>query len=164
MSFKVLVIPEDPTNNGYILKPLVEAILADAGKPNAKVKVLTSPRLNGFAQAKKAIDEELVDRYGFYHLWIFIPDADCAKPDSMREMENRLAKKNIKLLCCPAQPEVEIYACVAHRDQLGAQWETVRASDRMKEVYFAEILEKNGDSRAAGGGRTELIKASLTPI
>jgi hypothetical protein len=34
----------------------------------------------------------------------------------------------------------------------------------MKEVYFAEILEKNGDSRAAGGGRTELIKASLTPI
>ncbi|MFO1523674.1 MAG: hypothetical protein U1G05_16920 [Kiritimatiellia bacterium] len=37
MSFKVLVIPEDPTNNGYILKPLVQAILDDAGRPQARV-------------------------------------------------------------------------------------------------------------------------------
>ena len=40
MSFRVLVIPEDPTLNGYILKPLAERLLEDAGKPNAKVKVL----------------------------------------------------------------------------------------------------------------------------
>ena len=38
MSFRVLVIPEDPTWNGYILKPLTKALLNDAGKPNAKVK------------------------------------------------------------------------------------------------------------------------------
>ena len=28
MSIRVLVIPEDPSNNGYILKPLVDAMLA----------------------------------------------------------------------------------------------------------------------------------------
>ena len=48
MSFKVLVIPEDPTHNGYILKPLVESILTDAGKPNARVTVLTNSRLQGY--------------------------------------------------------------------------------------------------------------------
>ena len=29
---KVLVIPEDQTYNGYILRPLVKAIVADAGR------------------------------------------------------------------------------------------------------------------------------------
>ena len=41
MSFRVLVIPEDPLQNGHILRPLVQAIMRDAGKPDAKVKVLT---------------------------------------------------------------------------------------------------------------------------
>lgn len=31
MSLRVLVIPEDPTHNGYILRPLTEMVLADAG-------------------------------------------------------------------------------------------------------------------------------------
>ena len=47
MSFRVLVIPEDPTHNGYILKPLVEMVLESAGKAAAKVSILTSPRLRG---------------------------------------------------------------------------------------------------------------------
>ena len=36
MSVQVLVIPEDPTNNGYILKPVVQMVLAEAGKPSAR--------------------------------------------------------------------------------------------------------------------------------
>ncbi len=47
MSFKVLVIPEDPTWNGYILTPLAKALLKDAGKPNARVTLLTNPRVGG---------------------------------------------------------------------------------------------------------------------
>jgi hypothetical protein len=164
MSFKVLVIPEDPTNNGYILKPLAEAILADADKPLAKVNVLTSPRLNGFDQARTAIKEELADRYGFFDLWLFIPDADRATPDAMRALENELAGKSIKLLCCPAQPEVEIYACVAHRNVLGAPWLSVRSERDMKEKYFSPLIKARGDPRAAGGGRESFIKASLSPM
>ena len=34
---KALVIPEDQTYNGYILRPLVKAIMADAGRASAKV-------------------------------------------------------------------------------------------------------------------------------
>ena len=41
VSFQVLVIPEDPTYNGYILQPIVERMLAELGKPNAHVKILT---------------------------------------------------------------------------------------------------------------------------
>jgi len=163
MSFNVLVIPEDPTYNGYILKPLAEAILADAGKPRAKVDVLTSPRLNGYDQARTAIKGRMTDSYRHYDLWLFFPDADRAAPDAMRALENELAEKNIKLLCCPAQPEVEIYACVAHRDKLGVPWQTARTERDMKEKYFTPLIARHGDPRAAGGGRAELAKAGLTP-
>jgi hypothetical protein len=163
MSFKVLVVPEDHTNNGYILKPLIEAILADAGKPKANVVVLTSPRINGFSQAKAAIKGELQDKYGYYDLWLFIPDADEATPGAMQALEDELAEENIKLLCSPAQPEVEIYACIAHRDQLGASWQTVRDERDMKEKFFDPLIATYGNPRAAGSGRTEFIKASLTP-
>ncbi len=165
MSFRVLVIPEDPTNNGYILKPLVEAILTDAGKPNAKVQILTSPRLNGYDEAVAALREELPDRYGFWDLWVFLPDADRATPAAMQSLEADLSAMNIRLLCCPAQPEVEIYACVAHRDKLGASWPQVRQHRRMKETFFDPLLASQGDARrAAGGGRDQLITASLSPL
>ena len=51
MSVRVLVIPEDPFNNGYILKPLVDAVLADVGKPLAETQILINPRLRGYDHA-----------------------------------------------------------------------------------------------------------------
>jgi hypothetical protein len=125
MSYKVLVIPEDPTHNGYILKPLIEQIMTDAGKPNARVTVLTNPRLDGYDPALKAIRNDLPERYGFWDLWIFMPDADRAKPDAMNALERDLQEKGVNLLCCPAQPEVEIYACVPYRSEMGG-WKTAR--------------------------------------
>lgn len=162
MSYKVLVIPEDPTHNGYILKPLVEAILADAGKPNAKVTVLTNPKLEGYDQATKAIREKLPDSYGFWDLWIFIPDADRATPEAMRQLESELADKKINLLCCPAQPEVEIYACFPYRAEIREGWEAARTDARFKENVFEPLLASHGDERRAGGGRDLMITEALT--
>ncbi len=161
MSYRVLVIPEDPKNNGYILKPLVEAILADAGKPNAKVTVLTRPRLEGYDQAVKAIRDELPDSYGFWDLWIFGPDGDRAKPEAMTALESDLAEMGIKLLCCPAQPEVEIYACVPYRGEFKGGWEAARKDVRFKEDVFDPLLAKYGDERRAGRGRDLMIAETL---
>ena len=68
MSFKVLVIPEDPTHNGYILKPLVQALVADAGRPRAAVTVLNNPWLGGYDHALRAVKGELTERYAFWDL------------------------------------------------------------------------------------------------
>ncbi len=94
MSFRVLVIPEDPTNNGYILKPLTKALVADAGKPAAVVKVVDNPRLRGYGGAVHAIRHELADRYAMQDLWLFFPDADRAKPDAMRRLEEDRLSSN----------------------------------------------------------------------
>ncbi len=161
MSFRVLVIPEDPTWNGYILTPLTKALLRDAGKPNAKVTLLTNPRLGGYDQAVSAVRNELPDRYRFFDLWLFFPDADRASQDAAENLEAELQSKGITLLCCPAQPEVEIYACVALRDDLPGSWEEARNHPRMKEDVFQPLLAKHGDPHRPSEGRDLMIERSL---
>ena len=161
MSFRVLVIPEDPTHNGHILKPLVQALLADAGRPSAQVRILENPRVQGYVEARRAILDTLLDRYQWFDLWLFFPDADRASADAMQSLEADLQTKGISLLCCPAKPEVEIYACAAFRDGLRDSWEDVRTNIRMKEEIFEPLLAEHGDPRRPSGGRDLMIEESL---
>ena len=161
MSFKVLVIPEDPTHNGYILKPLVQAIVADAGRPRAQVTVLTTPRLEGNDHALRAVKTDLADRYGHWDMWLFMPDADRASPAAMLALEAELARRHVRLLCCPAEPEAEIYASVAYRAALGVGWAAARQHRRFKEALFDPLLAQHGDARRAGGGRDRMVAESL---
>ena len=155
MSFRTLVIPEDPKLNGHILRPLVEALLEDAGKPKARVKVLDNPRLRGYDQAVQAIrGDQLHASYAFYDLWLFFPDADLATPDAMMRLEADLQARGVPLLCCPAQPEVEVYACVAFRSDPPGTWDDARNHPRMKEEVFRPLLTKHGTRVDRGEGET----------
>ena len=161
MSFRVLVVPEDPQQNGFILKPLTQAIMRDAGKSDAKVKLLTKPRLRGYDQAVKALRSELSEAYGHVDLWLFFPDADRAVSKAMQDLETHVATKGITLLCCAARPELEIYACAAFRDEMPGTWEQSRAHPRMKEEIFEPLLRKHGDPRRPDKGRDRMIRQSL---
>ena len=158
---KVLVIPEDQTYNGYILRPLVRAIMADAGRRSAKVTIAPQPRLRGYAHAMRAIREELPDLYGFYDLWLFVPDADRATADAMQTVEKELAERGIPLLCCAAQPELEIYACAAFRSDMQERWEDARRHPRMKEDVFEPLVRLHGVTRQPGESRRVMITRSL---
>jgi hypothetical protein len=160
MSFRVLVIPEDPTYNGYILKPLVERMLAEAGKPNAKVMILTNPKLGGYEHALRAIQDELPERYGHYDLWLFLPDGDRAS--NLGELEETLLKHGVRLVCCAAVPEVEAWVLAGHREKLGLKWNDVRAHHRLKEEVFEPFIRQYGDPRAVGSGREALMRETLS--
>ena len=161
MSFTVLVIPEDPVLNGHILKPLTKAVMADAGRPAAKVDVLSNPRVRGYDHAVRIIRDELPGRHRFKDLWLFFPDADKATGDAMRALEEHAAKQGIRLLCCAARPEVEIYACAAFRGDIPGSWKEARHHPRMKEEIFAPLLASHGDPRRPGAGRDMMINRSL---
>ncbi len=160
MSLRVLVIPEDPTHNGYILKPLVEMLLSAAGKPTATVEILENPRLGGFDEACHAIRHDLASRYGFMDLWLFFPDADRATPAAMRDLERRLDEAGVKLLCSPAEPELEVYACVAYAGKKGG-CKAMREHPRFKEQVFGPLLERHGHPNRPGGGRREMTRESI---
>ena len=100
MSFRVLVIPEDPTQNGYILKPLVEAVLANCGKPRAKVTILPNPRVQGYEDAKQAIEESIFEAYSHMHLLLFLPDADGKDRSAEFAVLNQTTAAGDTLLCC----------------------------------------------------------------
>lgn len=71
----MLVIPEDPTYNGAILRPLVERMLKDCGKRNVQVTVLSNLKVAGFQHACGRMPD-IVERYAHFDLLLFLPDAD----------------------------------------------------------------------------------------
>ena len=161
MSCRVLVIPEDATYNGYILKPLVERLLVECGKRNAMVRVLPNSKLVGYESAKQSIRAGLVDRVTGYDLWLFLPDSDLLdRGKEFAALEDELAARDVRLLCCAAVPEVEAWLLAGHPDKFSKNWTTLRQHRRLKEEVFTPFLERYG-SRRPGGGRDLLMREAL---
>lgn len=162
MSFQVLVVPEDPTLNGYILCPLAARMLRECGKPKARVTVLTNPRATGYQHAKKLLADEVLDRYAHVDLILFLPDADGKdRSGEFEELEAVAARKGAKLLCCAAVEEVETWLLAGHLGKVSRSWREIRADRSVKEADFEPFLAEHGDSRRAGGGREALMRETL---
>ena len=162
MSFQVVVVPEDPTYNGYILRPLAKRLLEACGKPKARIHVVTSPRLQGYSHAKALLLDKIIDRYAHRDLILFLPDADGRdRSDEFRAMEQQAVDCNVKLLCCAAVQEVETWLLAGHVERLGASWAEVRPEVSVKERFFNRFIAKYGDPRRPGEGREPLMKQTL---
>jgi hypothetical protein len=158
LSCKVLIVPEDPTYNGHILKPLIQRMLEQCGKPNAKESVLSEPRLQGDNHAKEKLPE-IQDRYQQHlDLILFLVDADGK--DRAGEFA-RLEGATTKLICAAAVQEVEIWLLAGHADKLGQPWQEVRQNISVKEQIFALFLATHGEPRRYGEGRDILMKQAL---
>jgi hypothetical protein len=161
LSCNVLVIPEDPTLNGYILHPLVSRLLESCGKGNAKVTVLRNPKVSGFEHACGSMPA-IVERYKYFDLLLFLPDADGK--DRSGQFALLESEHGRKLICCAAAQEVEAWLLAGHLDRLAQPWPEIRADISVKENIFAPFLNKFGDSRQPGGGRETLMRQTLTNL
>ena len=162
MSFQVLVIPEDPTYNGYILKPLVARILEECGKGQAKVEVLTNPKVSGIEHVFSLLPK-VVERYAYFQLLLLLVDGDGK--DRSRQFANFEADasaRGVRLVCCAARQEVEAWLLAGHVSKLGRPWSEVRADVSVKENVFAPFLRQFCDPRSPGGGRDALMKETLS--
>jgi len=161
MSFRVLVIPEDPTYNGYILKPLVGRIMESVNKPNADVLVLTNPKLNGYEHAKASL-ESICERYRHFNLFLFIPDNDCNKnrQPALNDLAEKLRKDGYKIVCLAAAEEVETWFLSAHKHKIKVDWLAIKQDCSVKENHFYPFLKQYGDN-GPGAGREELMKEGL---
>jgi hypothetical protein len=163
LSFDVLVVPEDPANNGYILKPLVNRMLSECGKPNAVVTVLSNPRAQGYEHAKRLLQTRIFEAYRHMNLLLFLPDADGKdRRDEFGSLEGEATRNGVRLLCCAAVQEVEAWLLAGHRDRLDRRWPEVRDDISVKENVFQPFLAKHGNLKAAGGGRDVLMREALS--
>ena len=58
----------------------------------------------------------------------------------LKPLAQDLEARGVSLLCCPAQPEVEIYACAAFRSDMTETWNEARRNPRMKEEVFQPLI------------------------
>jgi hypothetical protein len=172
MSLNVLVVPENPTYNGAIPKPLCERLFQECGKTQARIEVMANPRTNGYENAKKLFPATILDLYSHKHLVLFLPDSDgrdrsaeFARLEADFEQHANELGKSIRLLCCAAVPEVEAWLLAGHQDKWEQdwQWAIMRGDNSIKENYFFPFLEKHGRDQSSypDGGRKLLMQAAL---
>lgn len=161
MSLRVLVIPEDPTHDQHVLRPICERLFADLGR-RARVDVLRDPHLRGVAQA---LDPEVVGQIvadnDMVDLFLLLVDRDGTAQAPTGNTDRARAREQDhpgRLLACLAIEEVEVWLLALHRDRLGAPWREVRQEPHPKEVYFDRLAEREGWQAEVGGGRKKAVR------
>ena len=160
---KVLVIPEDFRKDQYMLKPIVEAMLAYLDRPRSKVKVLTDPLLGGLDQALNHDQiRKIIERYrGMVDLFLLCVDRD-GNADRRKRLDNIEAamKGHLPpgkvLLAEHAWQEIEVWVLAGLDLPSAWSWQAIRAERDPKEKYFHPIAEQRGLLAEPGEGRKTL--------
>lgn len=149
---KVMVIPEDPTLDQYILLPIVKQLFEDLGR-SARISVLSNPRLKGVAQAlDKDVLRDIVQTNRMIDLFLVLVDRD-AEEKRHAVAQARSAEHPGKLFVCLAVEEVEVWMLAVHRDSLGAPWKTIREERDPKERFAYPFLADRAPPLSLGNGR-----------
>lgn len=150
---KILVIPEDPKLDQYILKPVVARIFADLGK-SPRIEVLSNPRLRGVAEALDSAKlADIVATYPMNDLFLVIVDRDGvqSRQDAAAVRE---AEHPQRLFVCLAIEEVEVWMLAIHSRDLGIPWREIREEIHPKERFAIPFLNDRAPKLDLGQGRT----------
>ncbi|NQU20595.1 MAG: hypothetical protein HQ567_04880 [Candidatus Nealsonbacteria bacterium] len=158
---KVLVIPEDPTLDQHILKPVVQRIFRDLNR-KARVYVLQDPRLGSVSEAlDKGKIGEILERHRMMDLFLLIVDRDGVRERQDR-VDARVAQADEAgktMLGCMAVEEVEVWALALHRSEVGGSWDDVRNEVHPKEIYFDPFVKRNKWLEGLGRGRAQAMRS-----
>lgn len=150
---KVLIVPEDPTYDQYILKPIVERIFIDL-KRQARIWVLQNPRLTSVDQALDGkMLTGIVQGHPMVDLFLVLVDRDG---DASRRPARARAREEAhpgQLFVCLAIEEVEVWMLAIHRDELPTSWNKVRTEHHPKERFATPFLKKRASRLGPGRGR-----------
>ena len=160
---RVLVIPEDFRKDQYMLKPMVEAMLAYLEKPRSKVKVLTDPVLGGVDQALNHDQiRKIVQRYrGMVDLFLLCVDRDgnVNRRTRLDNMENAMQAELLPgkaFLAEHAWQEIEVWVLAGLDLPASWSWQAIREEPNPKEKYFHFVAEQRGLLSEPGEGRKTL--------
>lgn len=165
MSTRVLVIPEDFVHDQYILKPILEVLVCNAGiKP--KLQVCQAPRLCGVSEALKWDRlKSILDMYRMCDLFLLVVDRDAneGRAERLANLEElsraHLAEhgRGAKFLAAQGWQEIEVWVLAGMSDLPKEwAWTAVRAHRDPKEAYFRPYAEMRGVEMGPSGGRKAL--------
>jgi len=156
---KILIIPEDPTLDQHIIKPIVERICTDQGT-SARIDVLRDPHLRGVAQAlDQNMIAEIIRDNPMEDLFLLMIDRDCDRFGNSAKVSARVAENKGRLIGCLAQHEVEVWMLALHRGELGTPWRQVREECDPKEAIADPFIASRGWSALVGRGRKRAMRS-----
>lgn len=161
----VLIIPEDFRKDQYVLKPLVQAMMAAVGKPRAKVRVCQEPLMGDVNQALKwERIQQVLDRYrNMVDLYLLLVDRDGDV--HRRERIDKIEAKAAEVLTAPrllvgenAWQEIEVWVLAGYDLPSDWAWTEVRSHPHPKEAYFEPFARMQKLSEGPDGGRGVLAE------
>jgi len=163
MGYKVLLVLEDPTYDQFIARPVVQRLLADAGKPNAKVHHMTEPHLGGIEQV---FDErrwdQILAKYRSWDLFVVVidRDGDQHRQERAAKWAKKIKEKNGVCAWCLAIEELEVWAMAPFSNKLKTPWKEVRAARDPKERFFEPLVKQLGFV-GPGAGRKAMMRRAM---
>jgi hypothetical protein len=165
VSLNVLILAEDPVRDGYVLKPIVEAMMKAVGKPQAYVEVCKDPRFRGTGQALKweFVREALARNEGMFHLYLLCVDRDGeanrqAKLTDLEKKAKKVVGDGCAFLAENAWQEVEVWLLMGHELPRKWDWRKIREEIHPKERYYQPFAESRGALDLPDEGRDELAR------
>lgn len=155
---KVMLIPEDFRNDGFILKPLFDRLFATFGKANAKVIVCYAPRLQGVSEALKEDRlREIIERYPMIDIFVLCVDRDgiTTRQDQLSRLEATFGTART-FLAVNAWEELETWVLAGVDLPKDWVWADIRREISVKEQYFEPLARQMKVSDGPGGGRKML--------
>ncbi len=154
---RLLIIPEDPTLDQYILKPVVQQIFQDLGR-KARVDVLTDPHLRGVQQAlDRRMVADIIRDNAMIDLFLLMVDRDCDEKRAAK-VSDLVEGHPGMILAVLAREEVEVWALALHRKALGKPWRDVREHCHPKEEFFEPFVERQKWLETVGKGRKRAMR------
>ncbi len=121
---------------------------------------MRDPKTGSFEQAFELIQSgTLRPRYGYYDLWVFLPDGDKTK--NLANLEESAKDQKAKLIACYLTPEVEVALIAGHPKADTKGWKEKKENLKFKEAIFEPFLAENGNLTAPGQGREKLMREAL---
>jgi len=125
--------------------------------------------VQGYAHAKKLLEDRIPRDWWHFELILFIPGADGLAGNRKGEFKRleQLAERRtrpVKLICCAAEQELETRLLSGHPEKLkclGWRWQEIRAEVSVKQTFFRPFLDLYGDPATPSQGRERLMQEAL---
>lgn len=153
----VLIIPEHPRKDKFILKPLFQSLFRYIGKSHVHVEVCERVILGGISEALKEENiEQIVQQYkSQIKIFILCVDRDCDinRCQRLSQLEQAFSYAGV-FLAVNAWEEVETWVLASFKvDSLRKElnlsrekysWRHIRAERDAKEWYFEPLVQARG--------------------
>jgi len=158
----VLIIPEDFRKDQFVLKPIIERMFAEIGKPRAKVLMCVDPLLGGIDQATDwERIQDILEMYPMVDIFLLLVDRDGVKTrrkalDGLEAKSEAILAEDRVLLAENAWQEIEVWALAGQDLPKKWKWADIRREVHPKETYFVPWASKRSLLDEPGQGRTTM--------